>query len=225
MLIRIMTLLAVLTMTGCAIVPDAIDVKDDTSLVSYTRAVTSGNAQLGEPARWGGVIVGVENKPQKTFVEVVHFPLNHYGKPNTSAETVGRFKVLIDGFVDPISFEEGRTVTFVGSVGSPTAGMVGEQPYMYPTLNAQDYHLWRKEVAYDVSGIYFNYHTGWYSPYMSPYFHPSWRFHRSRVRVIERGSAPPKSNIGGSDRQSQPVRTYNDPSPSPRRNNRKKVEY
>lgn len=225
MLLRILGLLSVLTLTSCAIVPDAIEVEEGTQLVSYSRAVTTGNEMVGETARWGGIIVGVENKPQKTYVEIVHFPLNNYGKPNTSAETVGRFKAMIDGFVDPIVFEEGRTVTFVGNLIAPTSGMVGEQPYMYPTVQAVDYHLWRKETTYDVSGLYFNYRTGWYSPFFYPYYRTGWGFYNSRVRVIQRGNAAPKAPVRGTNRSYNPSRSSNhNTTPAPRQNNRKSIE-
>lgn len=197
MILRILLLAGVLGLTGCALVPENLAVPEGTSLVSYQQAATGGQQNIGRTARWGGVIVGVQNKAKKTFVEVVHFPLNHYGRPNTSEQTVGRFKVQIDGFVDPIVFEEGRAVTFIGSVGKPIAGMVGEQPYMYPSLNARDYHFWREVQTYDVSTLYFNYNTGWYSPFYyrhyQPFgFGPGWGFGTQRVRVIESRGFQPK---------------------------------
>ncbi|QJR82199.1 Slp family lipoprotein [Alteromonas pelagimontana] len=196
MFLRLIAISFILVLSGCALVPESLEVPEGTQLVSYNRAVTGGDAVRGQTARWGGIIVGVENKPQKTLIEVVHFPVNHYGKPNTSEDTIGRFKAQINGFVDPIIFEEGRPITFVGSVEQPTAGMVGEQPYMYPTLNVQDYHLWRKETVYDVSTLYFNYGTGWYSPFYHPFYRPGWGFGmngfgHSRVRVIERSNFRP----------------------------------
>ncbi len=90
---RYLVLLTVMLFTGCTIVPDSIDVPEGTQLVSYSKAVTSSANAQGQKARWGGMIVGVENKPNKTFIELAHFPLNHYGKPSTNGETSGRFKV------------------------------------------------------------------------------------------------------------------------------------
>jgi outer membrane lipoprotein len=140
------------------------------------------------------MIVGVENKPNKTFIELAHFPLNHYGKPSTNGETSGRFKVQIDGFVDPIVFEEGRAATFLGTVTAPTAGMVGEQPYIYPTIIADDYHMWRKQEVYDVNTYFFNYHTGWYSPFYR--FNGPWMYpHFNRTRVIRYENAPSKATL------------------------------
>ncbi|WP_232365135.1 Slp family lipoprotein [Salinimonas marina] len=194
MLLKAMAVSVVLLLSGCAMVPDNLAVPEGTTLVSYQGAVTGGSEVTGRTARWGGVIVGVENKPDKTFIEVVHFPLNHYGRPNTSEETIGRFKVKIDGFVDPIVFDEGRSATFLGNVAKPITGMVGEQPYMFPAVQARDYHLWRETTTYDVSTLYFNYGTGWYSPFY--YGHPHWGphpvFSRSHIRVIESRGFQPK---------------------------------
>ena len=167
---------------------------EGTQLVSYSKAVTSGANAQGQKARWGGLIVGVENKPNKTLIELAHFPLNHYGKPTTNGETSGRFKVQIDGFVDPIVFEEGRAATFLGTIIAPTAGMVGEQPYIYPTITADDYHMWRKQEVYDVNTYFFNYHTGWYSPfyrYNGPWMYPQF----NHTRVIRYKNAPSKATL------------------------------
>lgn len=193
---RYFLLLAVVFFSGCSIVPDSIEVPEGTTLISYSKAVTSGAQVQGQKARWGGLIVGVENKPNKTYIEVAHFPLNHYGKPSTGGETAGRFKVMIDGFVDPIVFEEGRAATFLGALTAPTAGMVGEQPYIYPTIIADDYHMWRKQDVYEVNSVFFNYSSGWYSPfygYYGPYYHPWFYPGFNRTRVIRYETAPSKS--------------------------------
>lgn len=197
---RYLLLLAVVVFSGCAIVPESIDVPDGTNLVTYTKAVTSGAQAQGQKARWGGLIVGVENKPDKTYIEIAQFPLNHYGKPNVNGETAGRFKVQIDGFVDPIVFENGRSATFLGTLTTPTSGMVGEQPYIYPTIVGDDYHMWRKRDVYNIDNPYWGFGAGWYSPfytYYSPFYSPfynPWIYPRSpRTRVIRYESAPSKS--------------------------------
>lgn len=200
---RYLVLLTVFLFSGCSIVPDSIDVPEGTQLVSYSKAVTSGANAQGQKARWGGLIVGVENKPDKTFIELAHFPLNHYGKPGTSGETSGRFKVQIDGFVDPIVFEEGRSATFLGTIIAPTMGMVGEQPYIYPTIVADDYHMWRDRDVYHMDTFAFNNFTGWYSPFwggMGPFYHPfgwrNWGWGHpgfNHTRIIRYSNAPSRS--------------------------------
>jgi outer membrane lipoprotein len=191
MLLRIALICAVISLTGCAMVPESIDVSEESQLISYTRAVSGGETTVGQPARWGGIITSVENKPGKTLVEIVHFPLNSYGKPVSSEETVGRFKAVFNNFVDPIVFETGRTVTFVGTVGEMSSGMVGEQPYMYPTLVVDDYYIWRKQSAYDASSVYVGFYNGWYSPFYYPYYRPFGMYH-SNHRVVIREPRGPK---------------------------------
>lgn len=172
-MLRFLFLFAVMAIaSGCSVIPDDISVADDTNLVSYNRAVTGGDGVIGQTARWGGIIVEVENKPQQTFVEIVNFPLNHYGKPNANEETIGRFKVKMDGFVDPINFEKGRLITFVGEVQKPIAGMVGEQPYMYPLIMGDNFHLWRENSVNYIHPLFFDYRMGWYSPFYYGAYRP-----------------------------------------------------
>lgn len=217
---RHIVILLVVMMTGCAVVPDTIKVPEGTELITYTQAVTESNAVMGKPARWGGLIVGVENKPDETYIELVHFPLSDNGKPDKKAQTVGRFKVLVEGFVDPVSFESGRLATFVGSLVEPTAGMVGEQPYLYPTLKADDYHMWRNRSTYDVSSMSMGPGWGWGGGFFDPWYGPmwgigwgpawapawrlggwgawgwgpGWGMSRTRMRVIER-DLPPRVDL------------------------------
>ena len=182
MLVRAFVVIFALSLSACAIVPEPLQVPENTPLVGYNKAVVAGDDILGKSARWGGIITNVENKPDQTLIEVVYFPLNHYGKPNASDETPGRFKAVINKFVDPIMFEEGRTVTFLGKVGKPLAGMVGEQPYMFPSLAVDNYYIWRRQRVYDTSTVFFDFYSGWYSPFYHPYWSP-WRFGPS-VRMI-----------------------------------------
>lgn len=195
---RFILIVIPLLLSGCAIVPENIQVADDTALVSYQQVVSTGDAALEKPARWGGIIAGVNNKEGFSEVEIVHFSLNSYGKPSVANESSGRFKVRVDGFLDPVVFEPGRTVTFIGKVNEPIEGLIGEQPYLYPLIAADSYHLWKKETVYDVSSVHFDAGYGWYSPFWGPRFYghpfgfrhgPSLR--QSRVRVVERA---PRSN-------------------------------
>lgn len=199
MLVRAFVVLFALGLSACAMVPEPLQVPENTPLVGYSKAVVAGDEVVGQNARWGGIITSVENKPDQTLIEVVYFPLNHYGKPNTGEETPGRFKAVINKFVDPIMFEAGRTVTFLGTVGQPLAGMVGEQPYMFPALNVTNYHLWRRQQVYDTSTIFFDYYTGWYSPFYHPFWRP-WGFGPS-IRVIRTYREPTWS---GSNNYNQP---------------------
>lgn len=201
---------------GCAVYPDPIDIGEEVDLVSYETIVNGDQAGVGLKARWGGEIVAVTNKKDYSEIEILHYPNNHYGKPRRSTESTGRFKVRVRDFIDPLVFEKGRLVTFIGELGEPAEGVIGEQTYVYPVLIADGYHMWKKTVDYEVTAFSF-------SPF-SPYwafgprygYHRGWGFqhHSGTVRVKVKDGASrtvdsSRTNNGSSQRditQDQPLR-------------------
>jgi outer membrane lipoprotein len=159
--------------------------------VPFSQIINSPQAQaaVGEKARWGGRIVSVENKQDASEIEVIFFPAGLNGKPRTGEESEGRFKAIVPGFVDPLVFEKDRLITIVGNVSEPATGIIGEQAYTYPTLNAVGYYMWKQSSDLEVRNV-------GYQPFFfgSPFYRMGWSswydpwgpsFHRSRVRVIE----------------------------------------
>lgn len=192
----------ILTVSACSIVPEPIQVADENTLVPFEDVVDNLEAQtqVGKKARWGGRIVAVENKKDVSEIEVVFFPESSVGKPRIGEESGGRFKAVVDGFVDPLVFEQNRLITVVGEVGNAQTGIIGEQNYTYPTLNAQGYYMWRQTTEVDVDQIGFvpfNGHRFYGSAffgspfYVSPFYRHAWSpWHnpwgsnvRTRVRV------------------------------------------
>jgi outer membrane lipoprotein len=151
MAIRFLAIVLVVTMAGCAMVPESIQVADDTSLVDYKQVAASPDTTSEKTARWGGVITKVENLPKATMIEVLHYPLRGYGRPVSVADSAGRFRVYVDGFLDPMIYEQGRTVTFTGKVLGTEEGLVGEHNYVFPTLKAVGYHLWKDIERVDIT--------------------------------------------------------------------------
>jgi outer membrane lipoprotein len=190
--------LSVFVATGCTIVPEPIDVAKNESLVPFEQisAITqqavnqettapASISQIGEKARWGGKIVSVENKKEFSEIEVVFFPENSFGKPRTGQPSIGRFKAVVKGFVDPVVFEQGRLITVVGEIGDAQTGIIGEQEYNYPTLNAMGYHMWKQtsEVQVDTFAFApFGYYAGFNRGFFSPWYDP-WHFRSQRHRI------------------------------------------
>ena len=186
---HILSFLSVIALTACTSVPEQIAVGENTKLIPYdiVNKETVQSELLGEKARWGGKIVKVENKQSLSEIEVVFFPESNSGKPRLGEESPGRFKALVEGFVDPLVFEEGRLITVVGNVGDLQAGIIGEQNYAYPTINAEGYYMWRKSKEIEVEQIGFtpflygrHYPNGFFSPWYDPFWGHSGR-HRYRV--------------------------------------------
>jgi outer membrane lipoprotein len=141
---------------GCAIVPEQIEVADDENLVSFESIINGSETGQGTKARWGGEIVSVENKKEYSEIEILQYPNNHYGKPRSNLDSEGRFKVQVAGFLDPLVFKAGRLITFIGELGEPTEGVIGEQTYVYPVLLASGYYMWKETEDYRVSGIFYS---------------------------------------------------------------------
>ncbi len=168
----------VAVLAGCAVVPEPIKVADENSLISYRQANENPASVEGKPARWGGVIAKVENLPEATMLEVLHYPLRSYGRPVSGDESMGRFRVYVNGFLDPMVFEQGRSVTFTGDLIGVEEGKVGEHRYVFPTIQSKGYHLWKEIERVEISSIH-----------MWPYYDPwGWRYGPYHQRVIIRRS-------------------------------------
>lgn len=212
-------MVVLLGVSACTVVPDPIQVAEDAQLVSFeeVKGDVAQNQQLGKNARWGGRIASVENKKDVSEIEIVFFPESSSGKPRIGKESGGRFKAIVSGFIDPLVFEQGRLITVVGEVGEAQNGIIGEQDYIYPTVNAIGYHMWKQTTNIDVDPVGFvpfHYGRGFYGHslfanpwHVNPFYHAAWgpwadpwaTGFRSRIRVTHNEGhsqgarvAPPK---------------------------------
>lgn len=197
---NLFTALAFMLVTGCATVPESLQVQDEQKLLNYPQVAANPEGSVNQGARWGGVIANVENLADTTLVEMVHYPLRAYGKPIISDESIGRFRVYVDGFLDPMVFEQGRSITFVGQVLGIEEGLVGEHNYQFPTLHADGYHLWREVETVDVTSIHFWPYSHWYG-----FYHPHFGLrHRVVISNDRRGTSSSHSSNTQSSTQRQP---------------------
>ena len=169
MVSRLLSLFIVSFLAGCAAIPESIQVPDNTPLVVYQQVAANPESTKNATVRWGGVIAEVENLPEQTKLEIVHYPLRSYGRPLVDDESVGRFRVYVDGFLDPMVYEQGRAITFTGTAAGIEEGAVGEHNYVFPTLKASGYHLWKDIQRVEVTTHIWPYHH-WYGYYGYPMF-------------------------------------------------------
>ena len=125
-------------------------------------AGTNLNQYLGQKVRWGGTISAIENKVTDTWIEIVGRELGSYGRPYANDESLGRFLVRIDGYLDPVIYEVNREITIYGVVESTITRKIDEYPYIYPLVKAEEYYLWPEYTYRDIG------YTG-YDPYYYPY--------------------------------------------------------
>lgn len=167
--IRLSTLLVALLMAGCSTFPDKLQLEDTTQLVIYEDASSKAEQVKGKMLRWGGAIAKVENKPDSTVFEMVYYPLNGYGRPISGEESMGRYRIHVNGFMDPMVYQVGRLMTFTAELNGLEKGLVGEHEYVFPTANVEAYYLWKNVQRIDISGVHIWPHQYWYGHYPRPY--------------------------------------------------------
>ncbi|WP_416308101.1 Slp family lipoprotein [Neptunicella sp. SCSIO 80796] len=190
MLKKIPLLIAVLMLSACASVPDSLKVAEGQQLVTYQQVMSNPQINVGKNARWGGVIASVENKADSTLLEIVHHDLKSNGRPAQSDQSVGRFRVYVDSFLDPMIYQTGRSISFVGQVKGTESGLVGEHKYTYPALQASSYYMWDVRSQMNVTSVSMSmwpgsYWGGWYG---WGYRGGIWPYHQ---RVIIRDNDKP----------------------------------
>ncbi|MGD2170550.1 MAG: Slp family lipoprotein [Gammaproteobacteria bacterium] len=176
---KILSLGAMLFAAGCVSGPPepiAMELHENPSL---TRVRLDIDSYIGRDVRWGGVISKIENRADKTWVEIVQLELRGDGSPISGGSSDGRFIASFDRFLDPVVYEVGRRLTVVGAIDSAVQRPIGDYDYLFPVVAVQGSYLW-KAVEYAPAPVYpapWWYYDPWYPyPYPWPYHrHPYYR--------------------------------------------------
>ncbi len=96
----------------------------------------------GQGFTWGGSVLSLKNLEEHTLVEVMAYPLDASGQPDTGATPLGRFLADYPGFLEPMEFPSGQLVTVTGPLLGYKDGKVGEAKYRYPALQADQIKRW-----------------------------------------------------------------------------------
>jgi len=134
-------LLLAALLVGCAsTVPPSIRVAEPEAL-SLEQARARGEEAIGAGVRWGGRVLGVENRADETWVEVLALPLGWEGEPKTDSKALGRFLARVSGFLDPAVYAPDRRITVSGALDAPVTRPVGRFPYVYPVVRVREQYL------------------------------------------------------------------------------------
>ena len=142
-------LLVSVVASGCASPPIKLTQPPSSLSVAQVRATLTENEtpqiSVDDQVLWGGVILKAENLTDATQVEILGYPLDRHQRPLPSKNAQGRFIARYGGFVEPLDFPIGRSVTVLGSLVEPLSGKVGEANYVYPVVSVDQSHLWRAQ--------------------------------------------------------------------------------
>jgi outer membrane lipoprotein len=167
-------LLSTLLLAGCASnIPKAISTPPaNNPLVAEVRADPP--RFKGAHVRWGGTITTLENQANETWIEIIGRELDRSGEPRGTDRSSGRFFAIVDGFLDPALYSEGRELTVAGVVDGETTRKIGDYDYTFPLVRVDDYLLWPLRAEPDMYDYppywYYDPWGPWY-PYYYPYRH------------------------------------------------------
>ncbi|MCD8547873.1 MAG: Slp family lipoprotein [Aeromonadaceae bacterium] len=160
-------LLALVWLTGCVSVPDALRYEPESALLAYSTVSQQPDAAKGQPVRWSGVIAATRVLAEQTELEVVLLPLKANGVPQQQEKSEGRFLARLPGLLDPSLYASGRSVTVLGTVAGTVNGKIGEQPYRFVLVAGSAHQLWPQVKDVEVR-------------YVNPCFEPLWLSPRPR---------------------------------------------
>lgn len=192
-----LVLAAVIALSACAArYPEAIR-GDESPLIAYQTVFNSSDSEtgVGSKARWGGVIAKVINKESMSIIEVVNMELRSSGRPVVDENSLGRFRVHVNGFIDPDVYAPGRLFTAYGTYTGKETDKIGEFLYSFPVLMGQGFHLWKVEEQTQRVDVMFNYGFG-HPYYRYPYYGPG--YYRGPVMKSE-GTTPSKPSTQQGD--------------------------
>jgi len=108
-------------------------------------AVATTGGHVGEPVQWGGILVETRNLKDRTELEVVGYPLDKCGRPQTGAAQTGRFVIVRPGFLETMDYRSGGRVTSTGRIAGVREGHLGEAEYAFPLLESYKVQRWPEE--------------------------------------------------------------------------------
>jgi len=165
---RALVLAALVLLAGCASAPFP-----EAVMQTVNRAITvselraNPGAYLGQRVIVGGEIISTEPKAGETEVELLTHPLGSGDRPRHTDRSDGRVIVRSKQFLDPALYAKDRRLTAVGTVAGGDERRIGDQPYLYPVIEAEDVKLWPRDPPPDLYP-YPGYPWGW------PYYYPGY---------------------------------------------------
>ena len=171
---QIIILSALIGLFGCTHLVSEELRKDLYPILTFERLLESPVEFIGKRVMFGGVIVETRALPQRTEVEVVQKEIDFSGYPERGNQTGGRFIFFNKGFLEPEIYSKGRGITGVGKIRGTQVGKVGERPYEFPVIEAEELKL-LDDV--EERSPYF------YPPYRDPWYRnglyaPNWPYYQ-----------------------------------------------
>ena len=161
-------LATVLTLGGCASMPE--DLVGDYPAPPPSEAEST---DVGTAVRWGGRLLGVEPRAERSCFEILARPLDKRARPiSDTHETGRRFLACREGFSDPAAFAQGTDITVTGTLTGFQQRAIGEFDYRYPVVAVDALHLWPERQSARLEGTAAPYWWYGHHPHFGHFGHP-----------------------------------------------------
>ncbi len=138
----------IVVLAGCATGRDCRTPLGDAELTPAAALVAEG--AVGRYQTWGGILIETRNFEDSTELEIAGYPLNRCGRPDTTADPVGRFILVQQGYQELTDLKPGRKVSATGRIIGIRDGRVGETRYRFPVLDGSPPRLWPEDKVEQV---------------------------------------------------------------------------
>ncbi len=131
-----------LLLSACTGLPPAFDNVPATE-VTYNQTREDLGSYYNTAVRWGGVVVGVENAENASLMEITHYPLDHYGRPQIDEISEGRFVIKSTELLDPETYTTEREIIVLGVINGDIEWTTSNKTRVFlPLINSTAIHLW-----------------------------------------------------------------------------------
>lgn len=172
-MVKLCPLAFLMLISACAFTPKPIRQAPKPNLLLIEAQQNFAQHQ-GKMARWGGLILEINNKQSETQLHMIAFPLRFNGLPNPSYKPLGRFIVKTREFLEPAVYTKDRILTVIGKLSALTEERVDEKTLTLPVLELESHYLWPKQTRYndDYNRLPYN------DCYPTPYFRSRYYYRR-----------------------------------------------
>ncbi|SFI28752.1 outer membrane lipoprotein [Nitrosomonas sp. Nm34] len=138
---RFYLILTSLLLSACSTLPLAFEDPHITK-ISYAEVNADIESNKNTLVRWGGVIADVKNDENFSWMEVIFYPLDYYGRPKINKPSEGRFVIKSPEFLDPKNYAKNREIITVGVIEGRTEHITSPDSSELPLITATAIHLW-----------------------------------------------------------------------------------
>jgi outer membrane lipoprotein len=141
-------LLAVAQLAGCASALSREAMQQLSPNVSARAVLDQPDRFIGQTILVAGHVLGTQNRPEGTLLEILGYPTTDRGYPDTSEPALGRFLLVYPGYLDALVFKPGRQVVAAGRIIGQRPTAIGEAVRNEPLLQSVELKLLPEQPTY-----------------------------------------------------------------------------